>query len=214
MAQKGKGEKKKGENWKLLRKIVLPIFVQAVAAAATIAVIFYGGYYHCPSLPVPSENDFTSKLVYTFRCVFAPGVVLCVAIAMVGLKRGSSAAINPLAGKDDLIQLDKNFLSNTLEQFVVFLALTFALVTFLNGEEMKLVPLYATAFIVGRILFRVGYGISPWYRSWGMYTNFSASGIVIGLIIYFLFTRGFMFGIGTAPAGGGDASTAGGRMEL
>ena len=169
--------------------------VQVFLGLITTVSILYGGYYHCPSLPVPASDDFSSKLVYTFRCAFAPLVVLVVAIAMVGNMRRTTAAGNPLAGKEHLLQLQKNFLTNTLEQFVVFLVSTLVLITYLQGEEMRLVPLYAMAFFVGRVLFRIGYGIAFYYRTWGIMVNFISQSFILGLIGYFMITRGFMFGI-------------------
>ena len=179
---------------------------QLLAAVVTMVVIFYSGYYFCPSLPVPASMDFTFKLIYTVRCIFPPLMVLQVAILVVINARRSLGVGNPLAGQDHLIQLQKNFLSNTLEQFVVFMVSTLVLITFLNTpEEMRLVPLYTTAFIMGRILFRIGYGISWKYRGFGMSINFISTGFITGLIVYFIFTRGFMFGLDTTtvPITGG-----------
>ena len=190
------------------------IIITLVLALATVVTIFYGGYYFCPSLPVPASMDFTSKLIYTVRCIFPPLMVLQVAIMLVGKGRRFSKAINPLAGQDDLIQLQKNFLSNTLEQFVVFMVSTLVLITFLNTpEEMRLVPLYTTAFIMGRILFRIGYGISWKYRGVGMHINFQSAWFITGLIVYFMFTRGFMFGLDTTTVPSGTNSS-GGKNEL
>ena len=168
----------------------------------------------CPSLPVPASMDFTSKLIYTVRCIFPPLMVLQVAILLVINGRRSLGVANPLAGQDHLIQLQKNFLSNTLEQFIVFMVSTLVLITFLNtSEEMRLVPLYTTTFIVGRILFRIGYGISWKYRGCGMAMNFFSTWFITGLIIYFMFTRGFMFGLDTTqvPSGTNPGS---GKIEL
>ena len=109
--------------------------------------------------------------------------------------------------------MPKNVLANTLEQFVVFMVCTLVLLTFLDTpEEMRLVPLYTTAFVVGRILFRVGYGISWKYRGWGMHTNFISTGFIVGLIFYFMFSRGFMFGLQVAATSSG--TSAGGKAEL
>ena len=189
--------------------IIIPVL-----ALTTVVTIFYGGFYFCPSLPVPASMDFTSKLIYTVRCIFPPLMVLQVAIMLVGKGRRTSKAVNPLAGQDHLIQLQKNFLSNTLEQFVVFMVCTLVLITFLNTpEEMRLVPLYTTAFVIGRILFRIGYGISWKYRGCGMLMNFISTGFITGLIIYFMFMRGFMFGLDatTVPSG---TNPGGGKIEL
>lgn len=183
------GEKEKPLSLSLL-------LFQTLLALATVATIFYGGYYYCPSLPVPASNDLISKLIYTIRCVFPPLVVLEVAIALVGNGRRTSKAVNPLAGVDYLIQLQKNYLANTLEQFIVFTVCSLVLITFLNTpEEMRLVPLYSTVFIVGRILFRVGYGISWRYRTWGMHMNLHSTAFIIALLAYLMLTRGFMFGL-------------------
>ena len=131
---------------------------------------------------------------------------------MVGNKRRTSGAGNPLAGKDHLLQLEKNFLANTLEQFVVFLVSTLVLITYLQGEEMRLVPLSAIAFFVGRVLFRVGYGIAYYYRGWGIMINFISQGFIVGLTGYLMFTRGFMFGI--AAAVGSPHSPTAAHAEL
>ena len=190
MAQKGKSEKSASGLY------ILP--ASLTFAIVTTVSIFYGGYYLFPCLPVPASDDFSSKLVYTFRCAFAPLLVLVAAIAMVGNMRRTTAARDPLAGKENLVQLQKNFLANTLEQFVVFLVSTLVLITYLQGEEMRLVPLSAIAFLVGRIIFRIGYGIAYYHRVWGVFINFVSQGFIIGLTGYLMFTRGFMFGIAAA----------------
>ena len=207
----GKGIESSGEKEKPF-SVGLLIF-QTLLALATLVFIFYGGYYYCPSLPVPASNDFTSKLIYTLRCVFPPLVVLEAAILLVGNGRRTSKAVNPLAGVDHLIQLQKNFLANTLEQFLVFMVCTLVLITFLDTpEEMRLVPLYTTAFVIGRILFRVGFGISWRYRTWGMHMNLHSTVFIIALITYFMFTRGFMFGLEATAVPSGTST--GGKNEL
>ena len=186
--------------------------LQTFFSLVTTVSIFYVGYYQFPCLPVPASDDFSSKLVYTFRCAFAPLVVLVAAVMMVGNMRRTTAAGNPLAGKEHLLQLQKNFLTNTLEQFVVFLVSTLVLITYLQGEEMRLVPLYAITFLVGRILFRIGYGVAFYYRGWGMRTNFMSQGFIIGLTVYLMITRGFMFGI--AAVTGSPHSPTAAKIEL
>ena len=194
------------------KELVRLSLLQAIIGLVTTVSIFYGGYYQFPCLPVPASDDFSSKLVYTFRCAFAPLVVLVAAIMMVGNIRRTTAAGNPLAGKEHLLQLQKNFLANTLEQFVVFLVSTLVLITYLQGEEMRLVPLYAITFLVGRILFRIGYGVAFYYRIWGISTNFQSQIFIFGVIGYLMFTRGFMFGI--AAVAGSPHSPTVAKTEL
>ena len=73
---------------------------------------------------------------------------------------------------EHLLQTEKNILMNTVEQLLCFLLLMLALTTYLEPEEMRIIPLHSLAFIVGRVCFAIGYSISPMYRSIGMSVNF------------------------------------------
>ena len=158
--------------------------------------IFYGGYYYCDYIPVPASLDLATRMAFTVRCVFPAVVVLAFFIASVGSKRVSTGALNPLASKEHLVQMEKNVLINTVEQFLVFAVCSLTLATYLETPtEMKLIPLYTTAFIAGRVLFRIGYGIRPEYRAFGMHLNFASSGFVLAKVIYLQLTRGVAGGI-------------------
>lgn len=96
-------------------------------------------------------------------------------------------AKDPLKGQEALVQKDKNFLQNTLEQLVVFVLITLALMSYLEGDEMRLIPLYSFIFVVGRVLFRIGY---PSHRTFGFTMNLLSSTFLGGLTVYFMITRG------------------------
>ena len=162
-----------------------------ILGACSLAVqllFFCGAYYLVPSLvPVPQARDFDTKAVYTLRCLLLPLLTLSFAIVKVAMMRFLGYAKNPL-GKDELIQKDKNFLQNTLEQLALFLLTVGALMTYLEGEEMRLIPLYSFVFFVGRILYRLGY---PNYRVVGFFMSIFPSAFFGGLTAYFMFSRGF-----------------------
>ena len=164
-------------------------------AITVIVTILCGGYYYCDCIPVPRSNDFSEKLLYAARyCTFPQAVFLLFVIARVGAKRGSTGAENPLAGKEHLIQTEKNVLTNTVEQLLVFLLLVVTLTTYLEPSEMRIIPLYSLVFIVGRVLFMIGYGIGPKHRSYGIAINFFSTFFFIGYVIYLMYLRGFMYG--------------------
>ena len=164
---------------------------QRVLGACSLVIqllIFCGGYYLWPSLvPVPKARDFDTKAVYTLRCLLPPLLALAFAIVKVAMMRFLGYAKNPM-GKDELIQKDKNFLQNTLEQLALFLLTVGAVMTYLEGEEMRLIPLHSFTFFIGRILYRLGY---PDYRIVGFFMTVFPSGVLGGLTVYFMFTRGF-----------------------
>ena len=154
---------------------------------------------------MPRSNEFTEKLLYTMRyCTFPQAVFLLFAILRVGSKRGSTPAMNPLSGKEHFVQTEKNILSNTMEQLLCFLLLTLALTTYLEPMEMRIIPLLSLAFIVGRVLFSIGYTISPNYRSIGMSVNFFSSLFATGYVIYLMYTCGFMIGDIPSPSAESD----------
>lgn len=173
------------------------LYMQALLAFATVAVTLYVGYYHCQCIPVPQSTEFTAKVIYTFRCMIPALVVLLLSVLGVIYDRVTKAVADPLSGCEHIIQLSKNHLSNTMEQFSIMFLSTIILITFLESpEEMRLVPLYSLLFVIGRILFRVGYGINSGFRVWGIHVNLYSSCFVIGLILYSVATQGFMVGFG------------------
>ena len=169
------------------RKHYYPL--QAAGCLASLGLIFYGGYYQWPSMiPVPRSGDFDTKMVYTLRCMLPPVLVLAFAIYKVAIMRFLGYAKNPLSGDEALVQKDKNFVQNTLEQLAAFTCTTLALVSYLEGEEMRLIPLYCLNFVLARILYRIGY---PTYRSWGFFMTIISYMFVSALTAYFMVTRGF-----------------------
>ena len=158
--------------------------------------IFYLGYYHLPPLvPLPEGGEFSSKLLHVIYCSIIPGLSLFFAIGGVLRKRSRLKIVNPLSGHDHLLQLEHNFAQNTLEQLTVYLISTAILSTYLEGQQLKLISINAIIFTVGRILFRIGYGIHPKYRGVGVWCFFTGQAVVLSLLIYFLYTRGLMYGL-------------------
>ena len=110
-----------------------------------------------------------------------------------GMDRGKVGALNPLAGREHLMLLGKKRLINTLEQMTIFAMQALCLTFLLEREEMKVVFLYSLVFVLGRILFWVGYGIDPMYRLLGSLMTLLSCGIVQGIAAYTVFSRHFLF---------------------
>ena len=158
-----------------------------------VVATLYIGYYHCDFIPVPPSTDLIHRMAFTLQCTLPMVLVVLGAILMVTNKRTVTTAVDPLSDNDSILQLDKNFLSNTLEQFMVgFTLLLIASTVFETTEQLKLMPLYSFLFVFSRIAFRVGYGISPKHRVFGMSMNFQ---IVLYMLIYlfYLFLNGQNF---------------------
>src|SRR4028119_868807 len=77
--------------------------------------------YYVIGLPLPLFNTAESRLIFALRCQIFPVLMLFADIVAVGNARFSSAAINPLANAEsEAMLIHLRYLSNTLEQFVLF----------------------------------------------------------------------------------------------
>ena len=192
----------------------IPVFVvQGLLSIVILGGIYYGGYHLC-DIQVPASMDATSRFAYTLRWTLPMVLVLIVAIEVTMISRGTTGAVNPLSGKEHLVQIYKNFVTNTLEQLMVSLLLMLIATTYCDTPDMiKIVPICAITFTVGRILFFIGYKITPMYRATGMTVNFFSSILMAGYIIYLTYTKGMLYGLGTvypsiqSPRGGGVGQT-------
>ena len=177
---------------------------QVALGTIVLVGILYGGYYHVPEgvIPLPQSDDFSARMLYTFRCFLFPALFLLVAISLTGRRRAQVGALNPLTGNEAAMELSKKRLNNTLEQTFIYVMFVVFLTTLLEREEMKLVLLSTTLFVVGRIMFWVGYGIHPAYREAGIVVTFGNVGTALVISTYLACSRGFMLSpmISTASA--------------
>ena len=189
---------------------MLPMFLLQAALASILTVGWlYGGYYYCDFIPVPKSMGVRDIWVYYTRCCVLPcAVVLFFSIFAVMNKRGSTPAANPLAGKEHFLQVEKNILTNTVEQIMLFLLISIVLVTYLDQSEMKILPLFASHWVIGRILFNIGYRLGFQYRSFGMVCNIFATVFFFGLAFYFVYSRGYWFGLVTTTSATGTRQGA------
>ena len=194
-------------------------YLQLLVGHVILGGIYYGGYYWCESIPVPSSTDLVVRLSYTLRCTLPMFITLLFAVFGVAFHRGTNKKVhaNPLAGNDHLIQVDKNYLQNTLEQTVIAVGVLFVATTYFNEPDlMKIVPIFVLAFIISRILFRIGYGISPYYRLIGIIMTFLNTGLLAIYVMYLMYTQGFMFDLGGVayPADKDNMVNVEGKTEL
>ena len=129
-------------------------------------------------------TDLAGRLAYTLRADAFAAVPLLIMIVAVGNGRFLSEAIDPTLQKEGRTTvINGRVAGNTLEQFVLFLAVTLALSTELSPTEMRIMPAAVIVFVVTRTLFWIGYRIHPLYRAFGM----AATGYLnLGLLAFAL----------------------------
>ena len=159
---------------------------------------YYTSYFHGDFiLPAGESVELSARLAYALRCSFPMVISLLVGILIIGAKRAFTDAVNPLSGNDGPLLVDKLYLSNTLEQFVVGLTLMLTIATYAETPQvLRLLPAYSFVFTVGRVLFRVGYSYHGMYRSLGMSMNLGAVFVMVIVAAYYVCTGGLTSGLG------------------
>jgi uncharacterized MAPEG superfamily protein len=94
---------------------------------------------------------------------------LFIAIVAVGNQRFKSEAIDPTRGKEDrAMVIDGRVVDNTIQQYAMFVAATFALGASASGDRLAVIAAGALIFVAMRFAFWVGYRRDPLYRAFGM----------------------------------------------
>ena len=191
-------ERKHGFFEPSIRRLFVP---QLVFGLIFTIICFYLGYYHGGYI-LSSESrshDLHFRLFYALRCTFPMLLSLFVGIMVTMVKRRLSVAVNPLSGHENLVLIDKNYLTNTVEQLVLGVMLMLITATYTDSPQvLRLLPIYSILFVIGRVLFRIGYRKTNHcaYRETGMSMNLSSTIIMIGMVAYYFCMKGLSTGIG------------------
>ena len=132
----------------------------------------------------------------------SPSVAFFPVLWAVMNKRGTTASFDPLPGNEHLLMVEKNILTNTVEQLMLYLLVSITLATYLDRQEMRLFLLFASVWVIGRVLFSIGYRINFKYQTLGMMCNIVSTCYFSGLICYFLYSRGLWYGVATTTVHG------------
>ncbi|RWS03273.1 hypothetical protein B4U79_14673, partial [Dinothrombium tinctorium] len=162
----------------LLLHIVLAV---AFLGFFTYAV-FTGSVNLVPNAKEIKLNSLPAKLEFVLKYQ-TPGlftVLLCVVYVM--MRRVISPAINPMSGNEIYVEAASKILTNTLEQYVLHLVSQLIVSAYIDGPTLiKIVPLLAMFFVVGRMSFAIGY---PMQRAFGWWLTFGPNVAAVGYCAY------------------------------
>ena len=81
------------------------------------------------------------------------------------------------------LEINRRYLTNTLEQSVLSTIGLLALSITVPSQNFSLVPALATLYVIGRICFWVAYHINPYARAFGIALTFAPT---LGVYVYLL----------------------------
>jgi len=141
--------------------------------------------------PLSGMEVLSNRLAHAIGCNAVAVVMLLIGIGLVGNARALSPAINPLLGAESArTQIYGRYLTNTLEQFVLFAAVILALSLYLNDQSMTLLPALTANFIIGRVIFLAGYLRNPLHRAAGFAMTMYPTIICLVYVLWRIATSG------------------------
>lgn len=166
-----------------LNKAIKWVYKEFAAGAAVLAVL----YYTVRNIPLDTGTLRTpqDRIVFTFRWMLISSLPLISAIFDVLNVRGTTNAINPIAGKSEhLVEVPNRILRNGMEQFLLHAIGLLALTTYLDETCMSAIPVLVSMFFVGRVFYSLGFKSSERNRGFGFFITFLPTLITYGYCLY------------------------------
>lgn len=116
-----------------------------------------------------SEMMLAERIKLAIECLVLPAFFMLIMIVKIGAQRFGNEAEDPSIVKANTkgMKIDLCILSNTSEQVLIFIINTLALSVLLPFHALSLLPIYSGLFVVGRILFFLGYHYNVLWRAPG-----------------------------------------------
>jgi hypothetical protein len=151
---------------------------QALAGLSICGAVTLAGHYYLP-LMTSAAGTSSERIVFALRCQLLPALILFAGIEAVAILRGLELTNGRLAQTArQSLHIHRRCVANTVEQLVLFSLVTMALSTF-PMVDMRLISTMTGLFVLGRVLFWIGYIVNPLYRALGM--TITAVPTLIGL---------------------------------
>jgi hypothetical protein len=122
---------------------------------------------------VDRSLTLADRLSYVAKWSLLPAACVMMGVAMVANIRFFTSSIDPISGVDEnALKVWRAFTQNSIEQAFLFIvgAAAFACITY--QYWLRLIPILAILFVIGRIIFVIGYLIKPAYRATGFAMTF------------------------------------------
>ncbi|XP_038071784.1 transmembrane protein 79-like [Patiria miniata] len=181
-------------------------FRKRVCVSAAFGVsLTYIAWVYAP-FAVPSDPNLTDRLVFTLRWLALSILPIFVGIQLVGTIRfanmDTAGVVTTTAYAEGLVRLRQRALQNTLEQTAMHVPLMLILGTYLDSNHLKLVPIIICLFVLGRIMYFIGYLFTGNHinRGFGFVLNMFPNIMVLVYCLYCLAVGGANYGLSSTVA--------------
>ena len=146
--------------------------------AMLVALLALPGWM--PSLP--QAADAGARLAFAAKWNALAAAPLFLAVVSISTARFTSYAIDPIVGGETAaMKINARVLGNTLEQYALFVAASFAIAATLRGDRLAIVAAASLIFIFARLTFWIGYRLNPLHRAFGYACTASLNLVLFGI---------------------------------
>lgn len=158
-------------------------FIRVLLANWAFGLVFYV----CAKLVFhwqPQVWYVADRLALVIKCSVATILPAVVAIAFVAAQRlNPDMWVGQKVRPNSSLDINTRYVLNTVEQFVLFLVGLSGMSLYVPVSEARTVPILAALFLMGRILFWVGYHKNPYLRAFGFGLTFYPTVVVFTWLI-------------------------------
>lgn len=155
----------------------------SLLGGAGLALVLWGLLAWLDGWPGPIP-DAGERIALVLKLSVLPAGFLLVVVQVVALTRLITGAIDPLTDAPSTWRrVDMRVLANTVEQTLIFIPLLLAFAMVIKADESAWLTALPIAFVLARIVFWVGYRISPMGRAPGMAAGFFINLGMLGFVV-------------------------------
>lgn len=162
-----------------------------IIGAIVTPLLFLVFYFLVPQYD--AEVVLTDRFKLAIECLIFPATFFVVTVVRIGSQRFGNSSEDPTrtVASSEAMAIDLRVLSNTHEQIVLFALNTLALAVLLPYDYLSLLPVYSAVFVIGRVLFWVGYRYNVLWRAPGFAMSIIPAVVGLGYCCIVLMLRFF-----------------------
>ncbi len=140
---------------------------------------------------VPSEWSIGDRIALVIKDAVVAILPAVVAICIVAAQRlDPSMFVGRVPKPNSAVDINNRFILNTVEQFILYFIGNAGLALYCPAQEARALIVLTALFVLGRVLFWVGYHYNPYVRAFGFGVTFYPT-----VIVYLWLILRMVFGI-------------------
>jgi hypothetical protein len=147
-------------------------FIFVLLSNWLFAALFYGLgklFWHW----TPEDWSIANRLALVIKGAVFAILPAAICIAIVAAQRlNPNMFVGRVAKPNSSLDINTKFILNSFEQFLLYFVANAALAMYCPLEEARTLPILTALFVLGRVLFWIGYHYNPYLRAFGFGLTF------------------------------------------